>query len=233
MPAPARLTVEQIVDAAIAIADQDGLDALSMRRIADQLGVGAMSLYRHVADKDALLAAMSAEAGRRFPYPGDDPGPWTWRQRVAVAVDVDWELYQRHPWVLLAYSVPRYGFGAESLEGLEWLAEGFTELGVDDAAAVEMALIVWDHVNGAALVSVSEKLLRASLPAGLGGGLVDVLAAAGDDDRLAGLPLLSRVAGRAEVARLADQRAVLDAGIARLCDGFEAAAERSSGDREQ
>lgn len=44
-----RLTLETIVDAAIVVADRDGIGGLSMRRIADQLGVGAMSLYRHLS----------------------------------------------------------------------------------------------------------------------------------------------------------------------------------------
>lgn len=52
-----KLTTELIVDTAINVADRDGLPALSMRRIADELGVGAMSLYRHISDKDALLVS--------------------------------------------------------------------------------------------------------------------------------------------------------------------------------
>ncbi len=55
-----RLTLESIVAQAITIADSDGLAGVSMRKIADALGVGAMSLYRHVADKDALLVEMTA-----------------------------------------------------------------------------------------------------------------------------------------------------------------------------
>ena len=113
-----KLTTELIVDTAINVADRDGLPALSMRRIADELGVGAMSLYRHISDKDALLEAMAEEIGRRFPYPVDEAGPWSWRERVAIAVDIDWQLYRRHPWVVLAYSAPRYSFGVDALEGL-------------------------------------------------------------------------------------------------------------------
>ncbi|MBT9329369.1 TetR/AcrR family transcriptional regulator, partial [Salmonella enterica subsp. enterica serovar Typhimurium] len=64
-----KLSREAIVDAAIALADEDGLDALSMRRIADRMGVGAMSLYRHVAGKDELIAAMTDEVAGRYPYP--------------------------------------------------------------------------------------------------------------------------------------------------------------------
>ncbi|MFF3853717.1 TetR/AcrR family transcriptional regulator [Micromonospora sp. NPDC002575] len=56
--APARLTREAIVAAAIDLADRDGLAGLSMRRLAQHLGVDAMSIYYHLRDKDTLLAAM-------------------------------------------------------------------------------------------------------------------------------------------------------------------------------
>src|SRR6478752_6318124 len=56
MAAP--LTPERIVDAAIAMADRDGLDGLSMRRLGAELGVDPMSIYHHVRDKDRLLALM-------------------------------------------------------------------------------------------------------------------------------------------------------------------------------
>lgn len=56
--APARLSREAIVAAAIGLADRDGLAGLSMRRLAQHLGVDAMSIYYHLRDKDTLLAAM-------------------------------------------------------------------------------------------------------------------------------------------------------------------------------
>ena len=223
----AKLTASAIVDAAIDVAARDGLDALSMRRIADELGVGAMSLYRHVSDKDALLQAMVVEIGRRYPYPVRDGVSRTWRERVAVAVDIDWELYQHHPWVVLAYSVPRYGLGADCLEGLEWLAEGFTELGVDGARAVEMVLTLWNFINGVALITVSEQLLRAEASPDVTGGVADLLDGGEDaasDPRLAQLPILAALARRGGVAQLADPRAGLDAGVAYPCAGFEASA---------
>lgn len=217
-----KLTASLIVDTAISVADRDGLPALSMRRIAEELGVGAMSLYRHIADKDALLEAMAEEIGRRFPYPVDETGTWTWRERVAIAVDVDWELYRRHPWVVLAYSAPRYSFGVDALEGLDWLAAGFTELGVDIATATEMALSVWNYVNGVALAQVNEQLLETT-PGERPSGLADLI-----DGRVASrLPHLSTLSDAPEAARLNDPRALLDAGIDYLCAGFEARAASS------
>lgn len=160
-PAQPKLAMPTIVDAAIELADADGLAALSMRKLADRLGVGAMSLYRHIEDKDQLVQEMADEAGRRFPYPVDEPGPWTWRERVQIAVEVDWRLYQRHPWMVLAYASPRSALNPTSVECLRWVSDGLAELGVDDATSTDMALAVWDQINGVALAMVADELIAA------------------------------------------------------------------------
>ncbi|MFW0786529.1 TetR/AcrR family transcriptional regulator [Gordonia sp. CPCC 206044] len=219
----AKLTLSAIVDAAIDVADRDGIGALSMRRIADELGVGAMSLYRHVDDKDTLLQQMSEEIGRRFPYPVDDPGIGSWRERVRAAVDIDWELYQRHPWVVLAYSSPRHSFGDESLRCLDWFAAGFLELGVDIVEATGMALTVWSHVHGVALVAVSDDLLRAEKPSDRPDGLEDLI----DGRSTVGAPHLESLSDYGAAPRLRDPRARVEDGIDYLCAGFEARAVRS------
>ena len=66
-----RLSQDGIVAAAVTLADQEGLDGLSMRRLAQQLGVDAMSIYYHLHDKDALLAR---EAGNRWTTSPDGSG---------------------------------------------------------------------------------------------------------------------------------------------------------------
>ena len=85
-PTPARrprgaLSREAIVDAAIDVLDRDGLEGLTMRAVADRLGTGAMSLYRHVANRDELLdlvvARLLADAGRAPGWTGD------WRTDLA------------------------------------------------------------------------------------------------------------------------------------------------------
>ncbi|MFT4042554.1 MAG: TetR family transcriptional regulator [Gordonia sp. (in: high G+C Gram-positive bacteria)] len=219
----AKLTASAIVTAAIDVADRDGLDALSMRRLADELGVGAMSLYRHVADKEALLAGMAAEVGRRYPYPVHELPDW--RTRVDIAVRIDWDLYRRHPWVVLAYSAPRYSFGVVALEGLDWLAAGFTQLGVGVSRAVEMTLTLWAFVNGAALAAVSEELLHADSPGTHPGGLADLITGRLDAD-LTHLPTLSTLFGDSAAAGLVDPQAALATGVDILCAGFSACAPR-------
>ncbi|WP_431951154.1 TetR/AcrR family transcriptional regulator [Nocardia lijiangensis] len=155
----AKLHRSAIIDTAIALADEEGLDALSMRRIADRMGVGAMSLYRHIANKDELLAAMTDEVTRRHPYPTVEGQGWTWRDRVRIAAEIDWDLYQRHPWVILTFAMPRYSFGPHSMACLAWLVEGFRELDVTAREAMQMAFSVWNYISGATLPQISSALM--------------------------------------------------------------------------
>jgi AcrR family transcriptional regulator len=73
------LSRPRIVDAAVAVADRDGLDALTMPRLAEHLGVGTMSLYRHIAGKDDLLDAIGAQLLAGVEVPGGAPDDWEGR----------------------------------------------------------------------------------------------------------------------------------------------------------
>jgi AcrR family transcriptional regulator len=97
-PAPAArrgLSVDRIVEAAIALADEGGLEAVSMARVADRLGFTTMSLYRHVAGKDELLVLM-ADAVVGAP-PAVDPGAG-WRSALRRWGTELLALLVRHPW---------------------------------------------------------------------------------------------------------------------------------------
>lgn len=92
MAAP--LSSERIVDTAIAMADRDGLEGLSMRRLGSELGVDPMSVYHHVRDKDALLALMVDHVVSRL-----EPvtaGDWTHALRATI-LDARATML-RHPW---------------------------------------------------------------------------------------------------------------------------------------
>lgn len=80
MPKRANLSVQTITAAAIALADAEGIDALSMRRLAAQLGVTAMSLYNHVANKDALLDLMLDAVAAQIEIP-QIGAPWQGEMR--------------------------------------------------------------------------------------------------------------------------------------------------------
>lgn len=89
------LSRERILAAGIALADADGIDAVSMRRVGQALGVEAMSLYRHVANKDDLLDGMVDAVLAQFPVA---PLGGDWRDRLGALVRGAHEVLVRHPW---------------------------------------------------------------------------------------------------------------------------------------
>lgn len=93
---------ERVLSAAIRLADADGLAAVSMRAVAAEIGVAPMTLYRHVRDKDDLLAAMSDAAFAELPPPDDPPSDS--RALLELAARRLWEIHKRHPW--LAHVTP-------------------------------------------------------------------------------------------------------------------------------
>ncbi|HWE54680.1 MAG TPA: TetR/AcrR family transcriptional regulator [Acidimicrobiales bacterium] len=91
------LSVESIVSAAVAVADRDGLESLSMARVAAEVGFTTMSLYRYVANKDELLQLMwdaSAEGAEELVIEGD-----TWRDRLRTWSGIQRDVLAQHPWL--------------------------------------------------------------------------------------------------------------------------------------
>ncbi|WP_237104334.1 TetR/AcrR family transcriptional regulator [Nonomuraea sp. MG754425] len=91
------LSVGRIVRAAVELADADGLEGLSMRKVADRLGFTTMSLYRHVPGRDQLVDLMRDEAMSE--HPTDLPQREGWRARLAAIARQAWEIRRRHPWL--------------------------------------------------------------------------------------------------------------------------------------
>ncbi|MGN9846015.1 GntR family transcriptional regulator [Nonomuraea sp. H19] len=110
------LTRQRIVRSAITIADGEGLAAVSMRRIAAELGASAMSLYRHVDGKDELVHLMADAV-----Y-GDDPPPERlprgWRAQLELALRQQWRIHRRHPWLAQDASLTRPEFVPN---GMPWI----------------------------------------------------------------------------------------------------------------
>lgn len=93
-----KLTVDEIVDTAIALADEEGVDAISIRRLAERLGIGAMSLYTYVDSKSALIELMVDQVTSWIPRERLDELPWRSRlERIAQNLLAH---YLAHPWVL-------------------------------------------------------------------------------------------------------------------------------------
>src|ERR1700755_2080751 len=91
-----RLDLDQIVKAAMNVADAEGLGPLSMRKVAELLEVGTMSLYTYVPGKSELLELMRDQAVAG----ANELGDGTWRERVERIAHENWWRYHRHPWLL-------------------------------------------------------------------------------------------------------------------------------------
>ncbi len=93
-PVPRRLSREEVLDATLALAEERGLDGVTMRAVAKRLGVTPMALYRHVGAKQALLDALVERLLDELPIP-DPELPWQERLReLALALR---ETARRHP----------------------------------------------------------------------------------------------------------------------------------------
>ncbi|MFD7623133.1 TetR/AcrR family transcriptional regulator [Streptomyces sp. NPDC059802] len=150
-----QLTVERIVRAGIDVADTEGLDALSMRRVATDLGASTMALYRYVASKDDLVALMVEAALTAVPLP--DTLPRNWRHGLERAAYRDWELYHRHPWILSKVLVTAWTHSSPALAAdSESAFSAFDGLGLEPADAFRYMFMFASYVQGVALTYVSD-----------------------------------------------------------------------------
>src|SRR5580693_10250997 len=93
------LSREKIATVALAIADQEGFEAVSMRRVAQELKVGTMSLYYYVKTKDDLVAVMDDALMGEALLPSL---PKNWKRAITEIATRTRDLYLRHPWTLSA-----------------------------------------------------------------------------------------------------------------------------------
>jgi AcrR family transcriptional regulator len=130
------LSVDRIVEAAIELADAEGLDAVSMSRVAERLGFTAMSLYRHVASKDELLVHMlDAALG---PPPPLDPSVAGWRARLERWCTDMLAVLVRHPWWL---KVP-IGPPPPTPSSVAWMDRGLSAMEDTRLEEAEKAAII-------------------------------------------------------------------------------------------
>lgn len=143
-----KLTLEQIVTAAIAVADAGGIEELSMRRVATELGVGTMSLYRYVPGKDELLALMIDRV--------NDVGLTTgqvasrdWRQVLEMIAHTTYQVYLDHPWILQT-NLTRQVLGPAMAARLELAVRALASCGLTDQERTAVVDLLEGYVTGAA-----------------------------------------------------------------------------------
>ncbi|MFE0025957.1 TetR/AcrR family transcriptional regulator [Amycolatopsis sp. NPDC059021] len=163
-PAPGRsgLTVSAIVAAGIEIADADGLDAVSMRKVAEHLGVGAMSLYGHVPGKDELTTLMvDSVLGELYEDGvGTAARVGDWRSAMKFVAERNWSLYERHPWLLDIRS-SRPHLGPNISRKYETELRPLDGIGLSDVEMDAALTLVLGHVASAARAHRSTSRARA------------------------------------------------------------------------
>jgi AcrR family transcriptional regulator len=140
------LSQAQIVSAALEIARTEGMEALTIRRLAADLGASRMALYRHVADKDALVdLVMNAIAEHDLVPPGIDEGPWPHRLRLlATAMRRQLAAYPGMVDVLMS----RANHGPGALNLVETILAILADAGLDGRQAARHYMIFIDLVLG-------------------------------------------------------------------------------------
>ncbi|WP_306366957.1 TetR/AcrR family transcriptional regulator [Nocardiopsis sp. CC223A] len=134
-----RLSREAVVRAAIGVADAEGIEAVSMQRVARELGYTTMSLYRHVDSKEDMLVLMLDTATDGVPPAPREDGDW--RAGLEEWCNGALEMHRAHPWsVFVAFSAPPSG-----PNGLRWMEAGLRELvasGLDVGESLQMLTIL-------------------------------------------------------------------------------------------
>ncbi len=123
------LSVPQVVETGVALADAEGLEAVTMRRVAQELGVVPMTLYTYVPDKATLLELMLDRVYLAMPR-AEHPGE-PWRDRLAAIAEENRRLYEEHPW---AAEMPagRPPLGPGLMAKYEHELQAFEDCGLDD-----------------------------------------------------------------------------------------------------
>ncbi|MBR8642200.1 TetR/AcrR family transcriptional regulator C-terminal domain-containing protein [Streptomyces tuirus] len=146
---------EAITAAAVALADAEGLEAVTMRRVAAQVGAGVMSLYSYASDKETLLELMVDHVSGELPASVALSGDWR-ADLKAVAHDQR-DLMLRHPWLPAALSTRR-SLGPNTLAFLERALAALRPTGLDGTAKLEVFAQLTAFVAG----HVAHEVLQAA-----------------------------------------------------------------------
>ncbi len=151
VPGRSGLTLKAIITAAIDIADAQGLEALSMRKVADRLEVGTMSLYTHVPGKSELIDLMVDTAYGQLYESIDQPSqqPGDWRDALRFIARQNWELYRKHPW-MLHVSTGRPSLGPNVTLKYEAELRPLDKIGLGDVEMDATLTLILTHVEGCA-----------------------------------------------------------------------------------
>lgn len=141
----APLSKERVLRAAVELADGGGLDALSMRRLAKELGVEAMSLYNHVANKGEILAGMMEVVVGEIELPSDESD---WKVAMRRSAISNRDVLRRHAWASSLWMSQQSG-GPAQLRRTDWMLRTLREAGLSKGLIYHALHILDAYVLGA------------------------------------------------------------------------------------
>ena len=221
-----RHTRAQIAETALAIADAEGIEAVSMRRVANELGAGTMTLYHYVRSKHDLVALMEDAVMAELLVPGDEL-PGGWREALTAIARRTRQTFIRHPWAIGGMSGS--GMSPHAMHHFEQSLAAVAGTGLGPEARLELIAMVDDYVAGFALKTDLEPGLESVPPAAAEavaayideqlatGAYPHTRALLGDGDRFKALTGMA-------AASSDDER--FERGLARLLDGVAMELER-------
>lgn len=209
-PSDPGLSASRIVQTAVELADEDGLAALSIRKLGQRLGAGTMAAYRHIDSRDDLVILM-VDVALGPPDAGIVQAS-TWQEGLTRWAEAITERYQSHPWLIDA---PISGFPNTKNKAmwLEYMLQALATTGLNLQDMLDAALLVDGHARNTAYLS--REIARAA--AGGGFGPIDWLAPLIDTGNF---PMLSQVLASGELEDGTEQ--TVDFGLARIIAGLEA-----------
>lgn len=218
------LTIDDIVEQGIALADEIGIENLSMRKLADRLGIGAMTLYAHLPGKAELIELMVDSALGEV----DDaasPARADWRAALTAVADANRRLLTRHRW-LIDVDTTRPPLGPGTIAKYDAELHALVGTGLDDVEIDQALTLVLEHVR-----SSTRQVLSAASPEVADGDWWEragpVLEGVLDP---AAYPLASRVGQAAgeTYGAAADPERAYTFGLQTILDGIEALIARKA-----
>lgn len=155
---------DQVVRAAIGVADAEGLAALSMRSVAARLGAATMTAYRYVNSKDELVLLMADTVLGELSLPRDpDEGrPGDWRSRLELGARALWAVHRAHPWLAQIGPLTRPLLLPSLIAYSEWMLGALDGHGLPPETMLNLNALLYSHIQGIAIQWEGEALAQSS-----------------------------------------------------------------------
>jgi AcrR family transcriptional regulator len=212
------LSQAKIVQAGVAIADREGLAAVTIRRVASELGVSAMSLYRYFPSKDELVLLLVDAVFADESVPSTAPD-CSMRQQLEAAARMEWQMYCKHPWLAGAISISRPQLLPNAMQHTEYVLRALDGRGLSDQTMLLACITLLSFVRGLAVNLEAEA--QAEQETGLSRvGHLDRQHAS--FDALTSSSKLSTLGRMGSLPKPGiDLESLLEFGLARMLDGLE------------